>query len=143
MKKLTCLITMFAVLFMVSMAFAEPVHSVANVARLWNNYAGTASTATYSTVVKADRNTKKSFILVGYSSAGVDQLTTLPGTAVIQTGPTSTGPWVTAKDVNGNSMSVTATAPYLIDTLNQWYRIMFTKTATNTKGISAWVLTAE
>lgn len=141
----TILLTVAALLFVAVACIAEPIHNPAGatITQLWSNYAGTASTAKYSAVQKADRNTKKAIILVGYSSSGASQLTTLPGTAVIQVAPTSSGPWVTAKDVFGNAMSVTSSGSYLIDSLNQWYRIQFTKTATDTKGISAWILYAD
>ena len=141
------LVTIFSIMALVlaSTAFAEPIQNPAGAAAT-SIYAaaGTASVAVYTSGLKADRNTKKAFILVGYSSAGVTQLTTLPGTAVIQVGPTSTGPWVTAKDVNGTSLSgLTSSGAFLIDSLNQWYRLSWTKTGTDTRTLNAWMLTAD
>lgn len=142
---LTILAAVSALTFLACTAFAEPIRNPAGASpvQIWTNYAGVASTAKYSDAQKADRNTKKAFFFVGYSSAGVDQLTTIPGTVVVQSGPTSSGPWVTVKDVNGNALSLTTSGPYHVDSLEQWYRLKFTKTATDTKGISAWMITAD
>jgi hypothetical protein len=141
MKYLTSLLTVTLLLF-ASVAFSQPIRNPLGpyVAIPFNQYTGMASTARYSGAQKVDRNTQKTVVFVGYSTNGTDVLATLPGTAIAQCGPTSSGPWVTSKDVAANTVSATTSTLFNLDSCCPYIRTGWTKTGTGKRSISAYIL---
>lgn len=105
-----------------------------------NKSVGTASTAVYTAAIKIEAYTRKTVQFQGYSGATL--LPSLPGTAVVQCSPTSsaTGPWVTAKDHAGNAASATTSTMFNFEDFCPYYRIGWTKTGTDTKSLSSWLM---
>ena len=108
---------------------------------VFTNYTGLNGTARFSQAYKVDRDSKKTVTYQQYSTTTVVAPTTA-GTQILQCGPTSTGPWVTAKDRNSNAVSsTTTTAIYDLMSNCNWYRIGWTRSvASPNKSVSAWIL---
>ncbi len=125
-----------------AIAMAERINnpSGAYMTQVFSQYTGLGSTARYSAAQKVDRNTKKTAIFVGYSTNGTDTLASLPGTATLQCAPTSSGPWVTSKDVGANAVSATTSTLFNVDSYCQYVRGTWTKTGSGARSISMWLL---
>lgn len=144
MKRFLCLLLAALVLITAASASAESIRFAANVhvEPVFTSYTGMNGTARYSGVVKTDRNTMKAVYFAGYSSNGV-QIAALPGTAALQCAPTSSGPWVTAKDRAANAISTTSPTVYHLDDYCQFMRVSWTKSETGARNLSSWILYGE
>lgn len=97
------------------------------------------STSRTSDTYKLGTYTRKTFVFTGMSSvSNVPQ--DLRGTATVQCGATSTGPYVTAKDINGNAVTTTANASFDINSLCRYARVVWTRTSNK---ISTWMFYSE
>ena len=130
-------ICVFAMAGFALLAHAEPINSPAGayVTQIFTNQNATVASAAQ----KVDRNTIKTFIFTNVSGNGA-ALANIPGTEVVQCGPTSTGPWVTAKTQADTSMSTTAATIFTMNDFCQWVRVNWTRTGTGTSTISTWLL---
>ena len=140
MKKFLSLIAV-SVILMASMAYALPgAGSITNAAGAYVTQIFTNQNATVASAAqKVDRNTIKTFIFTNMSGNGT-ALAIVPGTEVVQCGPTSTGPWVTAKTQADTSMSTTTATIFTMNDFCQWVRVNWTRTGTGTSTISTWLL---
>lgn len=149
MKSFVNFLAVIIVTMLCASAFAEKITAplAATNVQIFNKYTGLGSTARYSVAYKVDRNSKKTAIFQAYSGNGTTTLATIPGTAVLQCGATSSGPWVTSKDLGASTAaSATTSTLFTVDELCQWYRIGWTSTRPadgRPRSISAWLLYTE
>ena len=109
---------------------------------LFTNYSGYGSggaTTRYSVAQKVDRDTQKTVFVQGYST-GTTEASSLAGTVALQCGLTSSGPWVVAKDRAGSATSATSSTVFDLDTLCQYVRASYLKSAAGAPNISVWLL---
>lgn len=78
--------------------------------------------------------TKKTIVFQGYTTGGATKL--LSGTAALNCGPTSTGPFVPCKDKSGTVVTTTANGMFNLDDLSPYVQLVWTKTS---KLISVWL----
>ena len=94
---------------------------------LFTLFSSAFSTATNSAVTNTGLRTRKTVIINGYKTAST--FGNFSGTFVLKGAPTSTGPWVTLKDINGNAVSATANTIYTVDDLSQFIMGTYTRGA--------------
>lgn len=121
----TFILTIFALVVAVP-AFAATAKELV----LYNS-----STSSNGTAYRVDQ-VNKSITFAGYSNNG-NQRSVVPGTITLQVAPTSSGPWVTAKDVANASVTNAAAAAstFNLQSAFKWVRVVFTKTANSFVGV--------
>lgn len=110
----------------------------ASITQVFTNQNITATSGVYT----VNRNLYKSAIFASTSSNGI-ATTTLPGTMVVQCGPTITGPWVTAKTQADNAMSTTTPTIYTMQDFCQYLQFKWTQTSGAHSSVSAWLLYSD
>jgi hypothetical protein len=145
MKNLITIITVAAALALATMASAEQMKNPAGAysVQIFTNYTGYGlggATTRYSLPVKVDRNTKKTVMIQGYST-GTTEAASFTGTAAVQCGLSSAGPWAPLKDMAANAVTGT-TGPLVFDSdgLCQWVRGTYLKASAGAPNISMWIL---
>jgi len=115
--------------FILSLALTAPAvagdwRSVA----LFSKYSSADTNAAYSAVVNTTGMKHKSFVVNGYnmSTLAADSLS---GTALIQCGPTSSGPWFTCVQEDSTAISLTANGGLQWSDMYPFVRASWAKTA--------------
>lgn len=93
-------------------------------------YSSASTAAVYSSVINVMPFRKKTMVVNGYTMSTTTSAA-LSGTALVQCGPTSTGPWTTC--VNNNyaqtAVSTTANASVTWEDVSSYIRVSWAKTA--------------
>lgn len=117
-------------------AFAEPnIKQVVS----FGQYSAASGTAVYSSAINATRFRHKTVQVNGYNMSTRAEAA-LSGTALVQCGPTSTGPWVTCAQEDGTAISTTANGVYQWSDVAAYVRVSWAKTAGR---VSAWLNLSE
>jgi hypothetical protein len=105
----------------------------------FGQYSAASGTAVYSTVINATRFRHKTIQVNGYNMSTKAEAS-LSGTALVQCGPTATGPWVTCAQEDGTAISTTSNATYQWSDVSAYIRVSWAKTAGR---VSAWLNLSE
>lgn len=139
--KLTPIITALILLICATVASAEPVNGSYYQATVFDNATGASATARYSAVIRASAGTKKTVTFYGYSGAGAKLSGgAMSGTAALQCGPTNTGPFAPARDINGAVISGTANTTWDLDTTCRFFRGVWTRTGSKANKLESYIL---
>jgi len=130
------ILSLMLVLALAASAFAEPnIKQVVS----FGQYSAASGTAVYSSVINAMRFRNKTIQINGYDMT-TRAAASLSGTALVQCGPTATGPWVTCAQEDGTAISTTANGILQWSDVAAYVRVSWAKTAGR---ISAWLNLSE
>jgi hypothetical protein len=137
MKRFISLITALTFCLVAVPAFAS---QQVKTAVLYNNYSSVAPfAAVYSSAINTTTCRTKSVQVLGVTSTA-GAASTLDGTFLIQVGPTSSGPWITANQQDSTAISMTANGVLSWDDSMPYVRASWTKTS---KAIKAWFFCSD
>lgn len=124
------------ILALLLLAIAAPVAAKQSYLQaVFTNVSRTTTSSTFTT----GPFTKKAIIFNGASTAS-NIASNMYGTGTVQCGATETGPYVTMKDTAGTAVSTTANAIFNVDSLCNYWRVVWTRTK---QKINVWVQYSE
>jgi hypothetical protein len=98
----------------------------------FNSYSSASASAAYSPAFNVARYRHKTVQVQGYDMS-TGAAAALSGTALVQCGPSSDGPWVTCAQEDGTAISTTANAALQWSDVSAWVRVSWAKTAGKVK----------
>lgn len=130
------ILSLMLVLALAASALAEPnIKQVVS----FGQYSAASGSAVYSSAINASRFRHKTIQVNGYDMT-TKAAAALSGTALVQCGPTSSGPWVTCAQEDGTAISTTSNSSLQWSDVSAYVRVSWAKTAGR---ISAWLNLSE
>lgn len=98
----------------------------------FNSYSSATTAAAYSPAYNVSKYRHKSVQVQGYNMS-TGAAASLDGTMLVQVGPTSSGPWVTATQEDGTAISLTSNGYLQWSDVMQFVRVSWAKTTGKVK----------
>ena len=98
-------------------------------------YSAASGSAVYSSAINVAKYRHKTVQIQGYNMSTKAEAA-LSGTALVQCGPTSSGPWVTCAQEDSTAISSTSNAVLQWSDVTNYIRVSWTKTAGR---VSVWL----
>lgn len=119
------ILTIFVTLALATAAMAGP-----NTKQLvpFSYYSSASGAAVYSSVVNVMPYRHKTVVVNGYTMSTTTSAA-LSGTALVQCGPTSSGPWTTCAQEDGTAISLTSNGSLQWSDVASYIRVSWAKTA--------------
>lgn len=133
--------TIIFALVMLALALPAMAQPAMKAVTPFSLYSAASGTAVYSSVINVTPFRKKTVTINGYAMAAKTEAA-LSGTALVQCGPTPSGPWTTCVNNNYAQTAVSATANSTLtwEDVSSYIRVSWAKTAGR---VSVWLNLSE
>ena len=130
MKSITLLFTLLALAFAFTASAADLKQVVA-----FSQYSSASGSAVYSSAINVINYRHKTVQVNGYDMT-TKASAALSGTALVQCGPTESGPWVTCAQEDSTAISATSNSVLQWSDVTHFIRVSWAKTAGR---VSVWL----